>query len=117
MALEVAVDDAVPFVLGDVGQRAKRYPPRKERERVDRAELVDGARNERAPTGEGGHVGGVEHGVQLVGQRRALVDIDVVDDDGGALGGEETGDMGAEIARSTGDDRHPTFEQSHGSRS
>ena len=73
--------------------------------------------NERAPTGEGGHVGVVEHGAQLVGQRPAFVDIDVVDDDVGALGGEKTGDVGAEIARSTGDDRHPTFEQSHGTRS
>jgi hypothetical protein len=74
-ALEVAVDDGVSFVLGDTGQRVQRYSPRQERERVDRAELVDGTRNESAPTGARGYVGVVEYGAQLLGQRPASVDV------------------------------------------
>ena len=102
--------DAVPLVLGDVGQRTQRYPPGQQGEGVDGAELGDGPRHQRAPTGERRPVGGVEHRTQLVGQRRALVDIDVVDDEAGALRGEQPADVGAEIARSTGDDRYPTVE-------
>lgn len=52
--------------------------------------------------------------LQPPGRSMRLVRVDVVDDDAGALGGDQPADVCAEIARSPGDNRYPSFEQSHG---
>jgi hypothetical protein len=127
VALEVDVDDRVPFLLGHVHDHPVPQDPGVVHQHVQVAERVDRGLDEALgpfPVGHVVHVGHAlaAHGLDLVDhllRRRPVVagpvDVaaEVVDHDLGALGGEEQRVLAAEATSCTGDDGNAAVECTH----
>ena len=127
MTLEVDVDDQVPFLFGHVEAHLVPQDPGVVDEHVEPAELVDRLRDQRltaVPARDVVEVRGrlpaggddlVDHllGRTLVGALAARLAAEIVDDDRGALGGEEQRLRPPDPATRTRDDRDLAVELTH----
>ena len=118
VALEVDVDDDVPLLLGHRHEHAVAEDAGVVDEHVEAPEGVDRGADQRlaaVPVGDvvvrrdGLAAGGADLGGRLLGDV-----AEVVDDDLGALGGEQQGVLAPEPAAGAGDDRDPAVECPHG---
>ena len=118
VALQVDVDDGVPLLLGHRHEHAVAQDAGVVDEHVEAPEGVDRRAHQRLAAGPAGDVvvrrdGFAAGGADLLG--RLLGDVtEVVDDDLGALGGEEARVLATEAPAGARDDRDPAVECPHG---
>ena len=118
VTLQVDVDDRVPLLLGHRHEHAVAQDAGVVHEHVEASEGVDGGAHQRLATGPAGDVvvrrdGFASAGADLLG--RLLGDLtEIVDDDLGTLGREESRVLAPEAPTGARDDRDPAVECPHG---